>query len=78
MKDSSLIGYLTFFVQLTFDPHRSALHEKGVQYLLRGAERETVFPRDMWHGGTIYPRISHMGVPKRGDVGIIVTPDQYV
>ena len=31
------------------------------------------FP-DMWHGGTNYPRISRTGVPKRGDVGITVTP----
>ena len=74
MQGSLLIGYLTFFVQLTFDPHRSALREKGVQYFLRGAERETVYPKDMWHGGTNYPRISRTGVPKRGDVGITVTP----
>ena len=47
-------------------PHRSALCEKGVQYFLRGAERETVCPKDMWHGGTNYPRISRTGVPKSG------------
>ena len=29
------------------------LREKGVQSFLRGAERETVYPKDMWHGGTI-------------------------
>ena len=28
----------------------------------------------MWHGGANYPRISCTEVPKRGDVGITVTP----
>ena len=51
---------------------------KGVQYFLRGAERETVYPKDMWHGGTNYPRISRTGVPKRGDVGITVTPGSRI
>jgi len=74
VQGSLLIGYLTFFVQLTFHPHRLALREKGVQYFLRGAERETIYPMDMWHGGTNYARISRMGVLKRGDVGITVTP----
>jgi len=42
----------------------------------RGTERETVhvYPKDIWHGGTNYPRISRTGVLKRGDVGITVTP----
>ena len=51
-----------------------APHEKGVQYFLRGTVGDTVYPKDMWHGGANYPRISCTGVPKRGDIRITVTP----
>jgi len=45
---------------------RPALRKKGVQYFLRSVERETVYPKDMWHGGTNYPRISRTGYGKGG------------
>ena len=48
--------------------------EEGVQYFLRGTVGNTINPKDMWHGGANYPRISCTGVPKRGDVRITVTP----
>ena len=48
--------------------------EEGVQYFLRGTVGDTINPKDMWHGGANYPRISCTGVPKRGDVRITVTP----
>jgi len=70
MCRAASIGYQTFFVQLTFDPHRSALREKGFQYFLRGAKRESVYPKDMWHGGTNYPRISCTGIPKSNEIQI--------
>ena len=38
--------------------------------------KDTVFPKNILHGGAKYPRISCTGVPKRGDVIITVTPEQ--
>ena len=53
---------------------RGAGRGKGIQYFPRGTIRDTVFPKNILHGGAKYPRISCMGVPKRGDVIITVTP----
>ena len=52
--------------------------EEGVQYFLRGTVGDTINPKDVWHGGANYPRISCTGVPKRGDVRITVTPGRYL
>ena len=54
-----------------------AVCKKGVQYFLRGTIGDTVYPKGMWHGGTNYPRIFCMGVPKRGDVRITVILDPF-
>ena len=53
---------------------RGAGRGKGIQYFPRGTIRDTVFPKNILHGGAKYPRISCIGVPKRGDVIITVTP----
>ena len=45
-----------------------------MQYFLRGTVGDTVNPKEMWHGGANYPRISCTGVPEREDVRITVTP----
>ena len=50
---------------------------RGVQYFPRGTVEDTVNPKDIWHGGAKYPRISCTGVPKTGDVRITVTPVRY-
>ena len=52
---------------------RGAGRGKGIQYFPRGTIRDTVFPKNILHGGAKYPRISCIGVPKRGDVIITVT-----
>jgi hypothetical protein len=50
---------------------------RGVQYFPRGTVGEPVYPKDIWHRGEKYPRISCSGVPKRGDVTITGTPGHY-
>ena len=40
--------------------------EEGVQYFLRGTVGDTINPKDMWHGGANYPRISCTGGAKKG------------
>ena len=47
---------------------------RGVQYFPRGTIEDIVNPKDIWHGGAKYPRISCMGVLKSGGVRITVTP----
>ena len=56
-----------------------AMRKMEVQYFLRGTIGDTVYPKGMWHGGTNYPRISCMGVPKRGGGGVRITviPDPF-
>ena len=46
--------------------------EEGVQYFLRGTVGNTINPKDMWHGGANYPRISCTGGKTGGmcDTGI--------
>ena len=71
---SESAGQLT--INLKLNLYWLALRKKGVQYFLRGTVGDTVYPKDMWHGGANYPRISCTGVPKRGDVRITVTPER--
>ena len=40
----------------------------GMQNVLRGVFRDAVYPKDIWHGDAIYPRIFCRGVPKIGGV----------
>ena len=37
-----------------------------MQYFPRGTVEDTINPKDIWHGGAKYPRISCTGVPKGG------------
>ena len=36
----------------------------GVQNFLRGVFRDAVYPKDIWHGDALYPRIFFSGVAK--------------
>ena len=36
--------------------------------------RDAVYPKDIWHGDAIYPRIFCRGVPKIGGVEYPMTP----
>ena len=40
----------------------------AVQTFLRGVFRDAVYPKDIWHGDAIYPRILCRGVPKNRGV----------
>ena len=45
-----------------------------MQNFLRGVFRDAVYPKDIWHGDAIYPRIFCRGVPKIGGVKYPMTP----
>ena len=46
----------------------------GAQNFLRGVFRDAIYPKDIWHGDAMYPRIFCRGVPKIGGVEYLMSP----
>ena len=70
------IGFSPLFSQKQMYPSCILSNMQRVQDFLKHIIRETIYPKEILHGGAKYPRILYTGVPRMGDAIYSVTPEQ--